>query len=111
MALYERGLARIENDENESAVKDFEAAMKIKPEFTECIYQKGIARMRMKNYSGAIREFNDYIKLKPNMAMAYLKRGICYDKTGQNYKACKDWLRASMHGLYEADALMKMKCK
>ncbi|MEI6815468.1 MAG: hypothetical protein WCL14_02565, partial [Bacteroidota bacterium] len=94
----------------ESYTEEYEISYKLLPN-AEAIYQKAIARMRMKGYSAAIRDFKAYLKLKPENAMGYLQRGICYDKSGQPYLACKDWWRASQRGLKEADALMKMKCK
>jgi tetratricopeptide (TPR) repeat protein len=69
------------------AIKDFEKAIKLNPDYAEAYYFRGMAYNKLSNYSKAIIDFSKAIEINPKYFEAYMERAdlkmnIFEDKRG-----------------------------
>jgi tetratricopeptide (TPR) repeat protein len=58
------------------AIKDYNHAIKLRPEFWIAFDGRGLAHANRLNYELAIKDYDQAIKLKPDAAAAYYHRGL-----------------------------------
>ena len=75
----------------DKAIKDFNSAIKIKPEFVLAYYNRGIAYLYKREFEKAIKDFSKAINLKPDEAKSYYYRARAYMHTDKFKKAIKDY--------------------
>jgi tetratricopeptide (TPR) repeat protein len=75
-AYNNRGIARNTLDDNQSAITDFNQALKINPNFAEAYGGLGIAHFQLGDLQRAIANFNQALRINPNLAPFYVGRGI-----------------------------------
>ncbi len=91
--LNNSGSVELGNDNYEPAIKDFNEAIKIKPDYAEAYLNRARA------YSGgfkddqAIADYGQAIKLKPDLAVAYFERAELYRGVDES-KAIDDYTSA-----------------
>ena len=64
-----------ERDEPANAVKDFDRAIKLKPDSVDAWFYGGVARERMEMQEEAIKNFDKVINLDANFVLAWCERG------------------------------------
>src|SRR5207244_3275786 len=74
------GVAWMDKKGYDSAIKDFDEAIRLDPEFAFSYYCRGWAWTEKKNYDQAIRDYSEGIRLDPNDACNYFGRGIVWEK-------------------------------
>ncbi|NLD82107.1 MAG: tetratricopeptide repeat protein [Smithella sp.] len=89
-----RGLAYKNLGDYPQAIKDFDEAIRIKPEYAEAYYNRGLAHKALGNAGQAIADYSRAIRLKPNMAEAYNNRGNAYGESGDCNLALMDFKAA-----------------
>jgi len=89
-AYNNRGIAYARLGEYDKAVKDYDKAIKLKPDLAEAYYNRGLAYAKQQKYDEAIKDYDEAIKLKPDLAEAYVGRGIAYAKQQKYDEAIKD---------------------
>ena len=72
---FERGIAKGQLQNYRGALKDFNKAIELNPDFAQAYNTRGWAKRGLHNYKGALEDFDKAIRLKPNHARAYNNRG------------------------------------
>jgi len=96
---YTRGLDFLNNEKFDQAIEDFNAAIKIEPDYPIAknkLYWAYCNRAKLNLWQEqkpdpAIADYTEAINLNLNRAEAYQGRGIAYDVKGDNAKAIADW--------------------
>jgi len=89
-----RGTGYSRKGEYDRAIRDFDAALRLKPDDASAFYNRGIAYYGKGQYDQAIRDFTEAIRLKPDYTSAYGNRGLAYAKLGRRDKAIADYRKA-----------------
>ena len=93
-AYNNRGNAYVRLGEHERAIKDYDKAIELNPDYAKAYYNRGLAYAEQQKYNEAIKDYNKAIKLNPDYAEVYNNRGIVYAILGEHDKAREDILRA-----------------
>jgi tetratricopeptide (TPR) repeat protein len=91
-----RGIALAKKGENEKAVADFDASIKLKPDNADALFRRGGTKLQLKQYQPAIDDFSAAIKADASNAMAYRLRGFAYNTLGNDKAAGADYDKACM---------------
>lgn len=83
--LYGRDLGRYA-----PAIKEFNEAIRLKPDYTEAYANRGICNASLGLYSQAIGDFRKVISLKPDNAEAFNNRAVIYLQLGGKESRCRD---------------------
>ena len=71
-AKYELGLYQ-------SAIADYDTAIRLKPDYADAYNNRGVAKDNLGQYFAAIADYDTAIRLKPDYAKAYVNRGNAKD--------------------------------
>jgi predicted O-linked N-acetylglucosamine transferase (SPINDLY family) len=85
VSLYNAALVLKASGQLEAAIKKYEEAIRLKPDFVEAHYNKGNVLRELKRLEEAIVSYEVAISLKPDFAMAFFTMGNAYkeiDKFG-----------------------------
>jgi tetratricopeptide (TPR) repeat protein len=102
-ALVLRGDAKAELDDNEGALKDYNAAIGIAPEYQYAYVTRCETRLTLDDPSGALSDCDTAVRLDPNDAHAYQDRGDVYFDRSAYDLALSDYDKAvalGRHGAY-----------
>jgi tetratricopeptide (TPR) repeat protein len=78
----------------QGAIRDYNRAIQLSPNFAKAYYLRGRARAQLKDDLGAKAEFDEAIRLKPDFAEAYESRGNIWSKLGDEQAAITDYDQA-----------------
>jgi tetratricopeptide (TPR) repeat protein len=91
-ALNNRGVALLAVGDTKGAIRDFERAIEIDPEYSKPFENRGGARLSQGDYPGAIEDFTQAIRLTPEgAATAFYNRGLAHDYLGNPVLAIEDY--------------------
>ena len=90
--------------DSKGAIRLYNEALKLKPDYAEAYYNRGIAYSVSFQNKRAIQDFNKAIQLNPNYAEAYNNRGWSYDMLGQHERGIQDLDKAIQLNPNYADA-------
>lgn len=94
-AYFNRGRANFNKGDSEGAIKDFDRAIDLKPDFVFAYYMRGIAKSYIGDdtgdYRSAIADYDHVIALLPNDADAYYNRGLAKDSMQNHDGAITDF--------------------
>lgn len=91
---YGRGTDLYYKGQYDLALKAFEKAIELKPDFAEAWNNKGILLGKLDRDGEALSAFEKAIDLKPDYAEAWLNRGVSLDSLGRLDEALKSYDRA-----------------
>lgn len=96
-----RGVAYLKKGQNPEAMKDFDEALKLKPDDLESRFRRAGIHVQQKQYEAAIEDYTKYLEADkdgsdPNRAMALRLRGFSYNTLQQDVKAGADYDAACM---------------
>jgi tetratricopeptide (TPR) repeat protein len=74
--IAQRANAHAKRYDYERAIKDYNHAIKLRPEFWIAFDGRGLAHANRLNFELAIKDYDQAIKLKPDAASAYYHRGL-----------------------------------
>ena len=74
-----------------SAIKDFDAAINLVPDFADAYINRGYARKKMGDLEGAIEDYDTAIHLGEDYAYVYFIRAIAKADSGDKKGAIKDY--------------------
>ena len=88
------GLTSYQKDEYEEAIKHYDQAIDIYPQFTENYNNRGITKDRLGRHEEAIADYDQAIRINPQFAEAYYNRGTTKDVLGRHEEAITDYDQA-----------------
>jgi tetratricopeptide (TPR) repeat protein len=96
-----RGIAYIKKNQTAEALRDFEEALKLKPDDLDARFRKAGILVQQKQYEAAIEDYTKYLEADkdgtdPNRAMALRLRGFSYNTLQQDVQAGADYMAACM---------------
>lgn len=94
-----------------SALRDYDKAIEIAPNFVDAIINRGTVKDENGDYEGAIIDYNKVIELQPDNAMVYFNRGNSKLNKGDKKGACEDWKKAKELGADYTDDRINENCK
>ena len=74
--IAQRANAHANKYDYDRAIKDYNHAIKLRPEFWIAFDGRGLAHANRLNFELAIKDYDQAIKLKPDAASAYYHRGL-----------------------------------
>ena len=89
-----RGISYKEKGELDRALKDFNKAVELSPNFAEAHNNRGNVYRNIGDLSKAFEDYNTAIQLKLDFTEAYNNRGIAYGIKGQVDRAIEDFNKA-----------------
>ncbi|MFM7217267.1 MAG: tetratricopeptide repeat protein [Bacteroidota bacterium] len=109
-ALYDRGLLLQNLGRLEPAISDYQAIIKLDPQYADAHFNLGYIRLVLQNDpAGAVTHFTDAIRISPEYVEAYYNRGMAYKLMGQKEATKKDFMKAL--GLFPTYKLAKQQLK
>ncbi|MES2180047.1 MAG: tetratricopeptide repeat protein [Gemmatimonadota bacterium] len=105
--FYNRGKAKLNLEEFESAITDLSEAIRLNPANADAWNNRGIARKKAGDLVGAIQDYDTAIRGDSTLARVYLNRGLAHFTKGDRVAACEDFLRAANKGVAGADAALR----
>jgi tetratricopeptide (TPR) repeat protein len=96
-----RGVAYVRKGQAAEAMKDFDEALKLKPDDLDARFRRGGLLVQRKQYEAAIEDFSKFLEededgTDPNRAMALRLRGFSYNTLQHDVKAAADYEAACM---------------
>lgn len=96
-----RGIAYIKKNQTAEALRDFDEALKLKPDDLDARFRKAGILVQQKQYEAAIEDYTKYLEadkdgMDGNRAMALRLRGFSYNTLQQDVKAGEDYMAACM---------------
>jgi tetratricopeptide (TPR) repeat protein len=85
-----RGSAFLENGSPDSAIQDFDQAIRLNPDLANAYCERGQAYTEMGDYRQAIQDTTKAIGMKPDFALAYLHRAKAYLEENRFDRALAD---------------------
>jgi tetratricopeptide (TPR) repeat protein len=92
--LYNKGRNQMSNEKFLDAIRSFELAIRIDPQFVDAWVEKGYAHFHMGEYSVAISSYNRAIEMDVENASAWNLKGLAYYKMKNYEKAIESCEKA-----------------
>jgi tetratricopeptide (TPR) repeat protein len=89
----DRGWVYLHLRENEQAIRDFNNAIELNPEYARAYGRRGLAYRYLKDYQHALSDFDRAIELNPQDTWSYERRGRMHRKLGNYWRALEDFDR------------------
>jgi tetratricopeptide (TPR) repeat protein len=93
-AYHYRGIAYSAKKLFDSAIEDFNEAIKLDPAFVDAYGDRGIALTAAGRLMDAIPDFTRVVEADPKSAYAFYDRGLCYEILGLDDLAIEDFSAA-----------------
>ena len=89
-----RGWNEYEKDDIQGAIKNYNQAIELKPDYSSAYYNRGIVYVELGEYQSAIKDYTQAIKIAPNNAHFHYSRGLAYFDLKEYQKAIADYTQA-----------------
>jgi tetratricopeptide (TPR) repeat protein len=110
--LFNSGNKKFQNGDATGAIKDYDKAIELKPDYYKAYNNRGIIKSsELKKDEEALKDFEKAIEINPEYSDAYLGRGTSKYNLKDFSGACKDWRKASDLGNTQAAEQLKKYCK
>ena len=76
LAFFYCGKAKMEKEDWDGAIADYDEAIHLKPDFAKAYSGRGVVKFKKQDFDAAINDYTEAIRLKPTYAEAYFSRGI-----------------------------------
>jgi len=96
--LVERGMENSQAGRYDQAIKDFNEALKLKPNDALLITYRGVVYYAKKQYDLAMKDFNRAIEIDPKCGKAYYQRGMIYENQEKFAQAVPELKKAKSLG-------------
>jgi tetratricopeptide (TPR) repeat protein len=108
-AYYNRGVARMQLNQLEGALADFDKAIEINPKDPDAWNNRGLIYNRQGKPGDAVSNFSRAIEIDSAYGKAYCNRGLVYLKLGRTTEAEEDLKKAARLGVKEAEDYLNSK--
>jgi len=98
-AFYESGIELRKKGEHDSAIRDFDEAIRLDPGSIDAYIDRGQSWRDRRNYEAALADFDEAIRLDPSHARAYVNRGYTWYRLGRYDQAIAEYDQAIHLGL------------
>src|SRR5580704_15041819 len=88
---YNLGASFQEKKQYDAALKNFDEAIRLNPNFAQALNGRGAAYLEAGNYAKAIQDFSTAVQLNSFYSIAYFNRGRAYSKQGDYDRAIEDY--------------------
>ena len=88
---FKRGLAHAARRDLDRAIRDYDAALELRPDFALARVNRGNAFDAQGAYGRAIADYDAVLRLKPGAADVYFNRANTYLRMGETAKAIADY--------------------
>jgi tetratricopeptide (TPR) repeat protein len=85
--LYKKGVNHMSNDRLSDAIRSFELALRLDPNYVEAWIKKGYAHFHLRDYSFAISSYDMALNIDPDNHEAWNLKGLAYYKMNNYTKA------------------------
>jgi tetratricopeptide (TPR) repeat protein len=93
-AFLQQGFNHFQEQDYESAIEDFNQAIRLNPNSASVYDIRGIVYLNLGDLDRAMSDFNQAIRIDPDYASAYDSRGIVYRRRGDLDRAISDFNQA-----------------
>ena len=107
----DRAMVHLRNNDNESALKDFNQSIALNSENWKAYYARASFFISLAEYQKALDDLNKTIKINAKVPKAYHYRGIAYKMLGKKNAACADFEKAINMGFQESNSFLIENCK
>lgn len=80
--LLKRGLKYHAKGDNDRAMADYDAAIRLDPQNADAFYNRGVEYRNKGDYDRAIADFDEVIRLDPQDARAFMNRAFAFSAKG-----------------------------
>jgi tetratricopeptide (TPR) repeat protein len=109
IAYSNRGHNYLRKRDVESAIQDFDEAIRFNAGNAQAWTNRGEAYQRKKDYRKAISDHTEAIRLDPNHQDAWFNRGIAHHNSGDTQRAISDYRQALRVNPNDSDARRELK--
>lgn len=106
-----RGISKLNLENPDSAIEDFELAIDSNPQNISAYNYRGMVNYRNNRYDLAIEDFDRIININPLNDVAYYNRGMAFLRSGDPGNACVDFHTACQIGSRSACQMIIMECQ
>ncbi len=99
-ALVEKGMQDSQNGRYDQALKDFNDALKLKPNDALLITYRGVVYYAKGQNDLAMKDFNRAIELDPKLGKPHYQRGMIYENQEKYGQALEELKKAKSLGYY-----------
>lgn len=103
-ALYNLAVVQNRQGNYSDAIRNLDAALKLRPNFPEAECELGTALAQMSDFGGAARAFRAAIRQRPGSAVGYDKLGQLYARIGAKAQALAQFRKAAAADPNSAEA-------
>ncbi len=87
---FRDGLKKHKEKDYKGAIKEYNKAIKMIPNYRDAFYNRGTSQMELKNYEEASTDFTKVIEIDPKYAKAYFSRAYLTFNAGNHQEALPD---------------------
>lgn len=110
-AHYQKGNSLAALNDMAGAVRAYEAATRLRPDYTDAWNNMGNAQAVSGNFSAAIPAYDKAIALNASAANVWFNRGMARNSAGDRAGACADWEKAKSLGYPSAQVVLDQNCR
>ncbi len=89
-----RGKTKVVMQLYEAAIEDFDAALKMNPQYVNAYINRGVANAGLVQYEQAMEDYNQALSLSPDEPLAFGNRGNAHAFLGNHDTAVRDYTKA-----------------
>lgn len=108
-AYLSRGIANYDSGNALKAIKDYDMAIKLNPEYVEAYNNRGAAYFKLGEIEKALSDIKKVVALKPDDFDAYKNLGIIYTKLGMHPAAVESFSMALKINPNDSDAYNRLQ--
>ena len=88
---YNRGIQKMDSQDSYGAIEDYDAALRIKPDYANALFKRAYPKLKLKNYLGAIADLYKFLDINPNESNAYFNVALAKFALKDYYGAITDY--------------------